>query len=657
MKRGLKGMASIQHTLSECQSSAIRQLEADLIKVLEHEIDVVITKAWSVDIIGEQVRGLGQTTGLTDRFKAEKFVAVVRARVTTDPNTFGSFLSILRSSPSLGPLADRLEEKICYSHRMMQSAGTFTHDSSTPGSPHQTNHQPHHVCDREHSPADSTNATKPRRRKPKKRPRSTDSPTTTASVCQTGLSDMPKLETRNDTDEESGFLDGDTVASVTIDSNGDSGDDDIEENSSFVTSTGGPPFSTPVNESNAATDYKSFADETVGDSELQKQHARDSSNEPIYRESEGIQEMEHGTASQRQVVGGAQPSSNWAEMAHYCIDKGAEERSQLMNDIESLKNNISKLQDLMEKRSEEKRQLNDCRQKLADKEQQLKELSEKRTSDIREAEEKLKREKEDHEAKINSAENEIESLKKKLESKTHEAEQLRQQSLKVQEEYDELKCISEKTIQDLQKQLSDKTEAATRLKEDFNKLEKEHELKLAALKENYDKQISDLERTVVLERELATQKQETLSYKMKAEHLEKEKDHLKENNDLQLKIKDLENELAMKREKIAVLQREEQKKKHEETEAQYKIERQQSVVKLQEMQKERDQYKVLVRRMSSNSSTGSCNSTVSRSNTADKDTDELDAISEEIEGGLCISKSPDSESDSDDSFYSCSSQL
>ena len=55
-------MASLSHSRSECQLSAIKQLENDLINVVQHEIDEVLVQAWSVDIIGKQVRSLAQSS-------------------------------------------------------------------------------------------------------------------------------------------------------------------------------------------------------------------------------------------------------------------------------------------------------------------------------------------------------------------------------------------------------------------------------------------------------------------------------------------------------------------------------------------------------------------------------------------------------------------
>ena len=121
-------MAGISHSKSEHQLSAIRQLENDLINVLQHEIDVVLSKAWSMEIIGEQVQSL-QSSSHSSRVKAQKFVHVIRDRIKTDPRTFDAFLTILRSTPSLGHLADGLEEKICQEHRIPSGSNSVAdHD-------------------------------------------------------------------------------------------------------------------------------------------------------------------------------------------------------------------------------------------------------------------------------------------------------------------------------------------------------------------------------------------------------------------------------------------------------------------------------------------------------------------------------------------------
>ena len=121
-------MAGISHSKSERQLSAIRQLENDLINVLQHEIDVVLSKAWSMEIIGEQVQSL-QSSSHSSRVKAQKFVHVIRDRIKPDPRTFDAFLTILRSTPSLGHLADGLEEKICQEHRIPSGSNSVAdHD-------------------------------------------------------------------------------------------------------------------------------------------------------------------------------------------------------------------------------------------------------------------------------------------------------------------------------------------------------------------------------------------------------------------------------------------------------------------------------------------------------------------------------------------------
>ena len=200
-------MAGISHSRVECQLSAIRQLESNLIDGLQHEIDEVLTKAWSADIIGKQVRSLAAQSSLSCRVKAEKFVTVIRDRLKIDPKTFDIFLEILKST-SFKYLAESLNERLCNQHR----APTTDHFggvslqpsmSSTPKS--SANSQPHHRVPSASKPSNNGEyhtRTPPRGRK-KRRNSSSDSPV--AHGTQSSGYGQPKLDTRDDTDEESGF--------------------------------------------------------------------------------------------------------------------------------------------------------------------------------------------------------------------------------------------------------------------------------------------------------------------------------------------------------------------------------------------------------------------------------------------------------------------
>ena len=79
-----------------------------LVDVLQHESNVIATKAWSRGLIGEE---LCHNTSLSPRERAAKIIAVVSTRVKTDKTAFDKFIEILKSDSSLEYLADKLLER------------------------------------------------------------------------------------------------------------------------------------------------------------------------------------------------------------------------------------------------------------------------------------------------------------------------------------------------------------------------------------------------------------------------------------------------------------------------------------------------------------------------------------------------------------------
>ena len=349
-------MASIQHTKSECQQVAIRQLENDLIDVLEHEIDVVLTKAWSVNIVGEQVRNLAQASHLSCRIKAQKFVTVVRARVKTDHNTFELLLRILKSSPSLGHLADRLNEKLCPEHRLADSELNVAKSLQ---SGYQTSSKVNN--------GDSKYQTRtPPRQKKKRRSIGDRNP------VSGGPHEVPKLETARDlyTDEESGFLDesSEAVNAEPLLCN-DSEKTDGDEVCAKDTNHGSNIFFDASVE--AESDYKPFST----DVEVKPQSSPSNGLSTSQTAPSIVgQEIRHNAATQQVVTGsGVQPTAEgWAAKASFFISQGATKEVNMANEIEQLKKRIAFLEDIVDAKEEENQKVEQMEEHIHEQEAELK---------------------------------------------------------------------------------------------------------------------------------------------------------------------------------------------------------------------------------------------------------------------------------------------
>ena len=80
------------------QTNALRELTDTLVDVLQHESNVIATKAWSRGLIGEE---LYHDTSLPPRERISKVIAAVSSRVKLDKTAFDKFVEILRSDSSL----------------------------------------------------------------------------------------------------------------------------------------------------------------------------------------------------------------------------------------------------------------------------------------------------------------------------------------------------------------------------------------------------------------------------------------------------------------------------------------------------------------------------------------------------------------------------
>ena len=100
---------------AECESvyyGVIQRLATDLATALMPEIDVVINKAWSKDLIGQQQLSVSMSSGYPAIQKARDFVSVIANRVKLQSNAFTDFQKLLRSVSSLSYLANKLDREL-----------------------------------------------------------------------------------------------------------------------------------------------------------------------------------------------------------------------------------------------------------------------------------------------------------------------------------------------------------------------------------------------------------------------------------------------------------------------------------------------------------------------------------------------------------------
>ena len=75
----------------------IQRLATDLASALMPEIDVVINKAWSKGLIGQQQLSVSMSSGYPAIQKARDFVSAIANRVKLQSNAFTDFQKLLRS--------------------------------------------------------------------------------------------------------------------------------------------------------------------------------------------------------------------------------------------------------------------------------------------------------------------------------------------------------------------------------------------------------------------------------------------------------------------------------------------------------------------------------------------------------------------------------
>ena len=96
---------------ADSQRQAIVALTSDIVPLLQHDIDEVISKAHCKNLISEGMyrQSLSQTPDSISQ-KTRKFLDAITSRIVFDPQTYHIFLGILRSFRAFETIADKIEE-------------------------------------------------------------------------------------------------------------------------------------------------------------------------------------------------------------------------------------------------------------------------------------------------------------------------------------------------------------------------------------------------------------------------------------------------------------------------------------------------------------------------------------------------------------------
>ena len=75
-------------------------------------MDELAAEAYSKSLISDQIKQFVLSSDATSIKKANALLSAIQVRIKTDPNTFDTFVEILRSQPAHQPLADKLTGKL-----------------------------------------------------------------------------------------------------------------------------------------------------------------------------------------------------------------------------------------------------------------------------------------------------------------------------------------------------------------------------------------------------------------------------------------------------------------------------------------------------------------------------------------------------------------
>ena len=75
-------------------------------------MDEIAAEAYSKGLISDQIKQFVLSSDGTSTKKANALLTAIQVRIKTDPNTFDTFVEILRSQPAYQPLADKRTRKL-----------------------------------------------------------------------------------------------------------------------------------------------------------------------------------------------------------------------------------------------------------------------------------------------------------------------------------------------------------------------------------------------------------------------------------------------------------------------------------------------------------------------------------------------------------------
>ena len=589
---------------TKCQPSAIRQLNTDLVGLLQYEIDVVLSNAYSTNLIGKQVKN----TSKTDTEKATLLLNVITERTKTDPGTFDNFLELLRSSSSLEHLAKCLEKKVREFHQCDVNGEQQTPSRGDSGSSQaaDVSNDPSWTSvstDEEESdgPDQQPNGNDQQYQTRRKRPKKSAPSSSKAATCR-GAGGKSKLDA-DDTEYESGVA----TASEQVPGDAMSDDESTVKLHEAETFDGdgipqAPMF--PVNTPQSQSDGESL---TVGDSVIpfavQEQSADQTDpligecdQQPVSQSTHAqvSEQMLDGTSTLVHGTGHADDSEDdWANRARYYVAIGASRETEKDKKIEELNQEKAKLEkELQEKEKkhaetieretkEHQKQVDKLKVQLTEKENLLNTLQERRNTEIEVIERKFYQEKAQQEETLKEAKSEIENLKKQNSELEHsiaeKAKAVQTLSDEVEVQTQELEKLRETTrvkIVELEENLRAKHK-------EIEEFEAKKASEIGAIEEKFEEQISKLENELKSEKEAAKVREQLLESQSKVKFLEEEKKYIAEANELKLRIKALETMLAEEKVNSA-------NKESDHLKAQLALQKVQSEATLKKIVKEKD---------------------------------------------------------------------
>ena len=100
------------NALQKAYCDAITKLLPNIIPVLTSEIKVVLSKAYSEGLVGENMYSTGITLQGNPREKTEQFLMIVKGQINTKLEFYHVFLKILRNTEAIQHIADILEKEV-----------------------------------------------------------------------------------------------------------------------------------------------------------------------------------------------------------------------------------------------------------------------------------------------------------------------------------------------------------------------------------------------------------------------------------------------------------------------------------------------------------------------------------------------------------------